>query len=81
MIWCRRAFDTNDLTVDHVFICPRLSNAWYWCPYHRRPERFLECNKGCEIIQKPKMHQAVKFFNCFGRRRSLKRQGMYLAPP
>ena len=75
LIWCRKTFKTNELAIRHVVDCPRLLNAWYWCPFHRRPERFLECNKGCEIVPKPKMHHAVWFFNWFGRRRSLKRQG------
>lgn len=74
MIWCRKTFETNELAIRHAFACPRLSNAWYWCPYHRRPERFLECNKGCEIKQKPKVYHAAQFFKWFGRKRSLKRQ-------
>lgn len=45
LIWCRKTFETNELAIRHVVNCPRLLNAWYWCPYHRRPERFLECNK------------------------------------
>ena len=78
LIWCRKTFETNDLALRHAHNCPRLSNAWYWCPFHRRPERFLECNRGCEIVSKPKMHHAVTFFSWFGRRRSLKRQGRRL---
>lgn len=45
LIWCRETFDSKESVVCHVFECPRLSNAWYWCPYHERPEQFLEWNK------------------------------------
>lgn len=81
MIWCRRTFETNDLAIRHVRDCPCLPNAWYWCPFHGWPERFLECNKGCEIVPKSKMHQAAKLVNWFGRRRTLKKQGMWSSSP
>ena len=74
LIWCRKTFETNELAVRHVFDCSRIWNAWYWCPFHRHPERFLECHQGCEIVPKPKIYRAVAFFNWLGRRRLLKRQ-------
>ena len=86
LIWCRKTFDTKELAISHVLECPRLSNAWYWCPYHKRPERFLECNKLCEIVPKSrfrnksyKLHLADKFLNWISRRRSEKRWGVYSA--
>lgn len=79
LIWCRKIFDSKELAARHVFDCPRLSNAWYWCPSHRRPERYLECNKGCEIVSRSrfrnkdyKLHLADKFLNWICRRRSEK---------
>ena len=82
LIWCRRTFDSKASVISHVFECPRLSNAWYWCPYHRRPERYLECNKLCETVPKTKfrhmdfkLHLADRFLNWICRRRSEKRPG------
>lgn len=83
MIWCRKTFGTKELAARHVFDCPRLSTAWYWCPHHKRPERFLECNKLCETVPKfrfrnrdYKLHLADKFINWIRRRRSEKRPGL-----
>ena len=52
LIWCRNFFDSKESVVRHVFECPRLSNAWYWCPYHEHPERFLDCDRLWESIPK-----------------------------
>ena len=73
--WCRKTFETHELVFRHVVVCPRLLDACYWCPFHRRHECFLERNKCSEIVPRPKMKHAVKFFKWLGRRRSLKRQG------
>lgn len=87
LLWCRKTFDTKELAVCHVLSCPRLSTAWYWCPYHRRPERFLECNKLCGSVPKSrfrkkdhKLHLAKKFLEWVRRRRCEKRLGLYSAP-
>lgn len=82
MIWCRSAFKDADATVSHVFGCPRLSNGWYWCPYCKRPERFLECDKGCDIVLKPRLQKreanlSVTFFAWLSHRRSLKKSDTY----
>ena len=74
LIWCRKTFETNELAVRHVSDCSRLLNAWYWCPFHRRPERFLECKKGCEIVPKPRVDYAFRIYNWFDRRRLLRSQ-------
>lgn len=78
MLWCRNTFKDVDATVCHVFECPRLVNGWYWCPYCKCPERFLECDKGCDIVPKPRPQKretklAVTFFKWLGRRHSLKK--------
>ena len=77
MLWCREKFNSIASTVDHVGDCRLLYNAWYWCPYCKRPERFLKCDKGCELVKEPRLrrknsglHKAISFFNYFGRRRS-----------
>ena len=80
MLWCRNTFKDADATVNHVFECPSLSNGWYWCPYCKRPERFLECDKRCDIVFKPRLQKreanlAVTFFGWLGRRRPLKKLG------
>lgn len=88
LIWCRKTFDSKESAAGHVFDCPRLSNAWYWCPDHRRPERFLECNKLCEIVPRsrfrnksPKLHLADKFLHWVCRRRSEKGLGVSSTSP
>ena len=60
MLWCRHSFKDADAVVRHVFECNRLSNGWYWCPYCKRPERFLECDKGCDFVPKPRLHKRNK---------------------
>ena len=86
LIWCRKTFDSKESVVSHVFECPRLSNAWYWCPYHRRPERYLECNRMCETMSKTKfrnkeykLHLADKFLKWICRKRLEKKLGVYSA--
>lgn len=58
LIWCRKTFDSKDLVARHVFDCPRLSNAWYWCPDHTRPERYIECEakSDCRQVAKISLH-------------------------
>lgn len=78
MLWCRNTFKDVDATVRHTFECPRLSNGWYWCPYCKRPERFLECDKACDFIPRPRLQKretklAVTFFKWLGRKRFLKK--------
>ena len=77
-MWCREPFDTDDSMICHIFECPCLPNAWYWCPYHRQPERFLDCDRGREFTPKPKRDQAAKFFSDFFR---TEQQGVPLACP
>ncbi len=82
MLWCRNTFEDVDATIRHVFECPRLSNGWYWCPYCKRPERFLECDKGCGIVAKPRPQKkeaklAVTFFKWLGCRRSPRKTGAW----
>lgn len=85
LLWCRRSFGSKELAVRHVLDCPYLSNGWYWCPYHKRPERFLECNKQCESSslrfrdKDSKLCLADKFLHWICRRRSWKRPGVYAA--
>jgi hypothetical protein len=86
LIWCRKTFESKESVVSHVFECPRLSNAWYWCPYHKRPERYLECNRLCDTIPKIrirnkeyKLRLADKFLNWICRKRFEKRSGEYSA--
>ena len=62
MIWCRKLFDNKDMAARHVLNCPRLSNAWYWCPYHRRPERFLEPNPLQDLPQERRVAIYEKTF-------------------
>lgn len=79
LLWCRRSFGSKELAVRHVLDCPYLSNGWYWCPYHKRPERFLECNKQCESSRlrfrdkDSKLCLADKFLHWICRRRSWNR--------
>lgn len=87
LIWCRKTFHSKESVISHVFECPRLSNAWYWCPYHKRPERYLECNKLCDTVPKIrirnkeyKLHLADKFLNWICRKRFEKKTGMCSAP-
>ena len=80
LIWCRETFDSKESVICHVFECPRLSNAWYWCPYHRRPERFLECNNICEAGPKVRfrLHLTQKLLSCVGFRGSERRSSVYI---
>ena len=77
MLWCRKPFKSISATVNHVKTCPRLWDGWYWCPFCRHPERFLECDKSCEVNRQPmirrkssKLCRAASFFSRFGRRKS-----------
>ena len=79
MLWCREPFNSISATVDHVKTCPRLHDGWYWCPFCRRPERFLECDRSCEVSRQPIIRrngsissQAASFFNRLGRRNAAK---------
>lgn len=83
LIWCRKMFTSKESAARHAVHCPLLSTAWYWCSQHRRPERFLECNKLCENYQKPIPRSkdsipdlAGRFFKWIWRRQSEKRPGM-----
>ena len=76
MLWCRKSFQSISATVEHVKTCPRLRDGWYWCPFCRHPEKFLECDKSCEVNQQPmlrrknsKLSRATSFFSRFGRRK------------
>ncbi|KAL8940422.1 MAG: hypothetical protein Q9216_002827 [Gyalolechia sp. 2 TL-2023] len=40
LIGCRSAFDNLESCLAHLAECAWLSNAWYWCPFCVRPERF-----------------------------------------
>ena len=77
MLWCRRKFQDPNEVVCHAFQCPCLWNAWYWCPYHNRPERYMICNIECEVstvksvFVKLKDGLAVAFSKWLIRRRSL----------
>ena len=78
MLWCRQSFKDADTTVSHVFGCPLLPNGWYWCPSCKRAERFLECDKACDIVRKARLQKrgtnlAVMFFKWLGRRCSRKK--------
>ena len=75
MLWCSECFNSISATVDHVKTCPRLQDGWYWCPFCRRPERFLECDGSCEVNRQPLLlrkgsvpSRAADFFKCLGRR-------------
>ena len=75
MLWCREPFKSISATVDHVKSCPWLQDGRYWCPFCRRPERFLECDSSCEVSRQPMIRRksstscrAASFFNRFGRR-------------
>ena len=77
MLWCRKSFMSISATIDHVKTCPRLRDGSYWCPFCRRPEQFLECDKSCEVHRQPmirrkssKLCRAVSFFNRLGRKNS-----------
>lgn len=70
----------------HVVECPRLSNGWYRCSYHKLPERFLECNNLCATVPKSrfrdhKLDVIEKFFRWIGRRRFEKESHMYPNSP
>ena len=39
---CSSIFDNLESCLAHLTQCSWLSNAWYWCPFCRRPERFTE---------------------------------------
>ena len=86
MLWCRKAFNSISATVDHVKTCPRLRDGWYWCPFCRHPERFLECDKSCEVNRQrmirrksSKLCRAASFFSRFGRQNSA-REGFSKLP-
>lgn len=40
LIGCRSGFDDLASCLAHLAKCTWLSNAWYWCPFCVRPERF-----------------------------------------
>ena len=73
MLWCRENFDDLASTLQHVSECPWLSNAWYWCPYCRRPENFMAYEEPCAGIMQyklqrkdSKLRRAVTFFKHLG---------------
>ena len=53
MLWCRDSFGDDSATLDHFSTCRLLSNAWYWCPDHSRPERFMEGEDRGETVPRP----------------------------
>ena len=86
LLWCRKTCDSKESVISHVSKCPWLSDAWYLCPYHRRPERYLECNKLCETMPKcrirnkeDKLNLADKFLKWICRKRFEKKLGVYSA--
>ena len=73
MLWCRETFNDLAPTLQHVSECPWLSNAWYWCPYCRRPENSMAYEEPCaETMQyklqrkDSKLRRAVTFFKHLG---------------
>lgn len=73
MLWCRETFNDFASTLQHISECPWLSNAWYWCPYCRRPENFMAYDEPCaESMQyklqrkDSKLRRAVTFFKHLG---------------
>ena len=73
MLWCRESFDSLASTLQHVSECPWLSDAWYWCPYCRRPESFIAFEELCknpmpQNLQRKdsKLRRAVTFFKHLG---------------
>ena len=61
--------------LQHISECPCLSDSWYWCPYCRRPERFLSSdNTTIHQLQRKesKLKRAVTFFKHLGLRNCLR---------
>ena len=78
LLWCRHRFESLASCLQHVSVCPWLSNAYYWCPQCQRAERFTADDLGPRLPpfvttdrKSSKLKRAVTFFKHFGRRSSI----------
>lgn len=75
LLWCRHRFDSLASCLQHVSVCPWLSNGYYWCPRCQRAERFTPedpASSGFSATatdkKLSKLKRAVTFFKHFGRK-------------
>lgn len=58
LMWCRCRFNDLPTTLNHISICPWISNGWYWCPFCSRPENMFGNSKHGEPGQpRPEYHR------------------------
>ena len=88
MVGCEHeTFDNIQSCLQHIDTCPRLSDAWYWCPYCHEKENFAApVSTSKYTIQesgrkKTKVERAVLFFKHFGVCRSSSRPETTLSTP
>jgi len=77
LLWCRHRFESLASCLQHVSVCPWLSNAYYWCSQCQRAERFTPHDLGHKLFpsanlerKNSKLKRAVTFFKRFGRKPS-----------
>ena len=77
LLWCRHRFENLASCLQHVSVCPWLSNAYYWCPQCRRVERFTPNDSASRLPhltsvdrKNSKLRRAITFFKHFGRKAS-----------
>jgi len=77
LLWCRHRFENLASCLQHVSVCPWLSNAYYWCPQCQRAERFTPDDLGHKLFpsttldkKNSRLKRAVTFFKRFGRKPS-----------
>ena len=77
LLWCRHRFENLASCLQHVSVCPWLSNAYYWCPQCRRVERFTPNEPVSRLPhlttvdrKNSKLRRAINFFKHFGRKAS-----------
>ena len=77
MLWCRVRFENIETCLQHLLHCPKLPNAWYWCPFCLRPEKFSarepsskNYSKNAPLWKLSRFKRAMSFFKHSGRRSS-----------
>lgn len=75
---CLERFKDLESCLQHLLVCPKLSQASYWCPFCQKEENFATlgpCRDGIlksPVSRKPSgLKRAIVFVKCFGRKSSI----------